>query len=66
MAKLNDREIKVLTLVARGKTSVEIARKLRSCKRTVDFHCDNARIKLRASTRTEAAIKAATSGQIRP
>ena len=65
-AKLNDREIEVLTLVARGKTSAEIARKLRLSKRTVDFHIDNARIKLRAATRTEAVVKAAHSGLIKP
>ena len=35
---------------------------LRLSKRTVDFHLDNARIKLSAGTRTEAAIKAAASG----
>jgi DNA-binding NarL/FixJ family response regulator len=63
-AKLNDREIEVLTLVARGKTSAEIARKLRLSKRTVDFHIDNARIKLRAATRTEAVVKAAHDGLI--
>ena len=65
-AMLNDREIEVLTLVARGKTSVEISRKLRLSKRTVDFHIDNARIKLRAATRPEAAVKAAHSGLIKP
>lgn len=64
--KLNDREIEVLTLVARGKTSAEIARKLRLSKRTVDFHIDNARVKLRAATRTEAVVKAANSGLIKP
>jgi len=66
IVKLNDREIEVLTWVSRGKTSAEIARKLRLSKRTVDFHADNARIKLRAATRTEAAIKAVTSGLIKP
>jgi DNA-binding NarL/FixJ family response regulator len=64
--KLNDREIEVLTWVARGKTSAEIARKLHLAKRTVDFHIDNARTKLGAATRTEAAIKAAASGLIKP
>jgi DNA-binding NarL/FixJ family response regulator len=64
LPKLNDREIEVLTLVARGKTSAEIARKLRLSKRTVDFHIDNARIKLRAATRTEAVVKAAHDGLI--
>jgi DNA-binding NarL/FixJ family response regulator len=66
LGNLNDREIAVLTWVARGNTSAEIARKLRLTKRTVDFHIDNARVKLRAATRTEAAIKAATGGLIRP
>jgi DNA-binding NarL/FixJ family response regulator len=50
--QLSDREIAVLTLVARGKTSTEIAARLGMVKRTVDFHIDNARIKLRAATRT--------------
>jgi DNA-binding NarL/FixJ family response regulator len=63
---LNEREIEVLTLAARGKTSVEIARELRFSKRTVDFHIDNARTKLGAATRTEAVIKAARSGLIKP
>lgn len=66
IAKLNDREIDVLTWVSRGKTSIEIARKLRLSKRTVDFHVDNARIKLHAATRTEAVIKAVASGLIKP
>ena len=66
LVNLNEREIEILTLVARGKTSAQIARKLRLAKRTVDFHIDNARIKLGAATRTEAAIKAATGGLIQP
>jgi DNA-binding NarL/FixJ family response regulator len=65
-ATLKDRELEVLTWVARGKTSADIARKLRLSKRTIDFHLDNARIKLRAGTRTEAAIKAVASGLIKP
>jgi DNA-binding CsgD family transcriptional regulator len=55
-----------LTWVARGKTSSEIASTLRLSKRTVDFHTDNARAKLRAATRTEAAIKAVAGGLIKP
>jgi DNA-binding NarL/FixJ family response regulator len=66
LVKLNDREIQVLTWVARGKTSAAIARKLRLAKRTVDFHIDNARIKLGAATRTETVIKAAAAGLIEP
>jgi DNA-binding NarL/FixJ family response regulator len=66
LVQLNKREIEVLTWVARGKTSAQIARKLRLSKRTVDFHIDNARAKLAAATRTEAAIKAAAGGLIKP
>jgi DNA-binding NarL/FixJ family response regulator len=64
--QLSDREIAVLTLVARGKTSTEIAARLGMVKRTVDFHIDNARIKLRAATRTEAVVKATRDGLIDP
>ena len=63
---LNDREVEVLTWVARGKTSAEIAQIVGLTKRTVDFHTDNARTKLGAATRTEAAIKAATGRLIEP
>ena len=62
-AALNDREVEVLTWVARGKTSVEIAQILGLTKRTIDFHIDNARSKLGAATRSEAVIKA-TSGRL--
>jgi DNA-binding NarL/FixJ family response regulator len=63
---LNDREIEVLTWVARGKTSTEVSELLGLAKRTVDFHLDNARVKLSAATRTEAAIKAAIGKLIDP
>jgi DNA-binding NarL/FixJ family response regulator len=63
---LKDREVEVLTWVARGKTSAEIAQIVGLTKRTVDFHTDNARNKLGAATRTEAAIKAATGRLIEP
>ena len=64
--QLNDWEIETLTWVARGKTSSEISKILQLSKRTVDFHIDNARNKLGASTRTEAAIKAVTGRLIEP
>jgi DNA-binding NarL/FixJ family response regulator len=63
---LNEREVEVLTWVARGKTSAEIAKILGLTKRTIDFHTDNARTKLGAATRTEAAIKAASGRLIEP
>jgi DNA-binding NarL/FixJ family response regulator len=66
LPELNSREVEILTLVSRGKTSIEIAHKLRLSKRTIDFHIDNARSKLGAATRTEAATRAATAGLIKP
>jgi DNA-binding response OmpR family regulator len=66
LVDLNDREVETLTWAARGKTSAEIAQILDLSKRTVDFHIDNARIKLGAATRVEAAIKAATGRLIEP
>jgi DNA-binding NarL/FixJ family response regulator len=63
---LNDREIETLTWVARGKTSAQIAKILDLSKRTIDFHLDNARVKLGAATRTQAAIKAAVGRLIEP
>jgi DNA-binding response OmpR family regulator len=66
LADLNERERETLTWAARGKTSVEIGRILGLTKRTVDFHIDNARVKLGATTRIHAAIKAATCHLIEP
>lgn len=51
---LTEREVETLTWAARGKTSVEIAQILGLPKRTVDFHIDNARIKLGTNTRMHA------------
>jgi DNA-binding response OmpR family regulator len=66
LVELNEREVETLTWAARGKTSAEIAQILGLSKRTVDFHIDNARTKLGAATRVEAAIKAATGRLIEP
>jgi DNA-binding response OmpR family regulator len=63
---MNDRQLEMLTWTARGKTSWEIAKILGLSKKTVDFHLDGARTKLGASTRTEAAIKAALGRLIQP
>jgi DNA-binding response OmpR family regulator len=64
--ELTDRESEALTWAARGKTSSEIATILGLTKRTVDFHIDNARLKLNASSRMHAAVKAAAGGLIEP
>lgn len=63
---MNDRQLEMLTWTARGKTSLEISKILGLSKKTVDFLLDGARTKLGASTRTEAAIKAALGRLIQP
>jgi DNA-binding response OmpR family regulator len=66
LTSLNDRESEILTWAARGKTSAQIAPLLGLAKRTIDFHLDNARVKLGARTRTEAVVKAAIGRFIKP
>ena len=66
LTSLNDREAEILTWAARGKTSAQIAPMLGLSKRTIDFHLDNARVKLGARTRTEAVVKAAIGRFIKP
>ncbi|KHK54418.1 LuxR family transcriptional regulator [Ralstonia sp. A12] len=64
--QLSEREVEVLAWSARGKTSGEIATILGLSKRTVDFHIDNARLKLGVATRIEAVVKASSAGIIKP
>jgi DNA-binding NarL/FixJ family response regulator len=64
--ELSSREIQALTMVAQGRTSAEIARQLGMSKRTVDYHIENACTKLKATTRTQAATKAAIGKLIEP
>ncbi|MEV0587908.1 helix-turn-helix transcriptional regulator [Nonomuraea sp. NPDC050310] len=55
---LTKRESAVLGLVARGLTNGQIARRLEISPRTVEKHVENARGKLGAANRTEAALLA--------
>jgi DNA-binding response OmpR family regulator len=64
--ELNHREAETLTWAARGKTSAEIAQIIGLAKRTIDFHIDNARMKLGVATRIEAAVKASRGRLIEP
>jgi DNA-binding response OmpR family regulator len=66
IVELTDREVETLTWAARGKTSSKIATILGLTKRTVDFHIDNARLKLNATSRMHAAVKAAAGQLIEP
>ena len=63
---LSQRQIEILSLVANGLTSAAIADELQLSRRTVVFHIESARTKLNATTRSEAVIKAAASGLIKP
>jgi DNA-binding response OmpR family regulator len=63
---LAKRQVEALTWVARGKTSEEIARILGVSKPTVEFHVNNARIKLGVATRSEAVAKAIAGRMIEP
>lgn len=60
--KLSNREIEVLRWTADGKTSSEISCILNIAERTVNFHINNIVVKLNASNKTSAAIKAAMLG----
>jgi DNA-binding response OmpR family regulator len=63
VAMFSDREAEVLTWVARGKTSAQIAETLGSARQDVEFHLENARVKLERATRASAKTKAAV-GQL--
>jgi len=64
--RLTDRESQVLTWVARGKSSADIATILTISERTVNFHLDNAMRKAGVATRVQAAVKCAMLGLIEP
>ena len=64
--RLTDRELQVLTWVARGKSSSDIATILGISERTVNFHLDNAMRKAGVATRVQAAVKCALLGLIEP
>lgn len=64
--RLTEREVQVLTWVARGKSSSDIATILGISERTVNFHLDNAMRKAGVATRVQAAVKCAMLGLIEP
>lgn len=59
---LSSREIEVLRWTAEGKTSNEVADILRIAERTVNFHINNAMVKLNANNKTAAVIRASVLG----
>jgi DNA-binding NarL/FixJ family response regulator len=61
---LTDREIEVVTWVAKGKSSTGIAVLMNVSERTVNFHVNNVIRKLGVATRVQAAIRCALLGLI--
>lgn len=64
--RLTPREREVLLWTAKGKTGWEIAQILRLAERTVVYHIENARAKLKASSRAQAVVMALSLGLIEP
>jgi DNA-binding NarL/FixJ family response regulator len=63
--QLSDREMEVLTQVARGAANKEIARSMQLSVRTVEAHLRSIFSKLQATSRTEAVILAVKAGRLR-
>ena len=59
---LSSREIEILRWTADGKTSSEIADIIHISERTVNFHVNNAIVKLNVANKTAATVKAAILG----
>lgn len=60
--RLSDREAEVLRWTGDGKTSNDVADILGISERTVNFHINNAMLKLGASNKTAAVLRAAVLG----
>jgi len=64
--RLTDREVEVLTWVARGRSSADIAALTGISERTVNFHIDNVMRKAGVASRVQAAVLCTTLGLIVP
>jgi len=61
---LTAREREVLCWTAEGKTACEIGLILSISERTVTFHINNVLVKLRATNKVQAVVKAVSAGLI--
>ncbi len=66
LTTLSEREMECLTLVARGKTDLEIGEIMGRSPTTARFHVEKAIRKLGATSRTQAAARASQLGLIGP
>jgi DNA-binding NarL/FixJ family response regulator len=62
--QLSPRELEVVRLLARGQTDREIAEVLVVSPKTVAYHLDSARRKLKAQSRTALAVTALAAGLV--
>ncbi len=63
-AVLTTREREVLCWTGEGKTAYEIGQILRISERTVNFHVNNVLLKLAATNKVQAVVKAIATGLI--
>lgn len=61
---LNERELDVLNWVASGKSDWQVAQILSVSPKTVNYHVENAKRKLRATSRIQAVVEAVRLGLI--
>jgi DNA-binding NarL/FixJ family response regulator len=64
--RLSQRELEVLQLLTQGLTNREIAQRLYLSVSTVKIHVEHILAKLRASDRTQAAVRAIELGLLHP
>jgi DNA-binding CsgD family transcriptional regulator len=64
-AKLTEREVEVLRLLAKGWTNAQIAQALGVSRHTVGFHVGNLLEKLGMSNRTEAVVEGMQQGWLK-
>lgn len=61
---LSERELEVLTWIARGDSNQQIAERLSVSKKTVDFHVGNILQKLGVENRVQAVVEALRRGSV--